>query len=106
MGRDQVDVVVRGDGDEHVGAGHTRVALHLHVDGVAREHARAAEPHRARHAIGAVVDDGDLVPFGGELAREARAHPAISDDDDAHHSIFKILRTSATTFFGEIGLAR
>ena len=87
----QVDVVVEGDRQQHIGVADARFALNIDVDAVALNELDALQLRSAAEAAGFFVDDGDLVASLDERCNCSETNPAISNDDYLHLVVLEYL---------------
>jgi hypothetical protein len=86
LAADQVGLVLRGAGDQHVRIARTGFGQHVRLDAAAHHTAQfdAFFEFAQAHRVG--VDDGDVVALGDERAGHTLADPACAEDDDLQRS--------------------
>jgi hypothetical protein len=80
---DEIDLVVRGAGDEEVGGGDTSVLEHAPVGAVALDSRHAGGLDQLVQALVIAVDDRELV-LAGQSLEDRRSHLPGSDYEDLH----------------------
>ena len=80
----QIDLVVRGDGDEQVGVLHARLLEHMIAGAAAGHRSQVERVHQLGQPPLRQVDKRQVVPFGRKLLSQCRANLSAAYNDDAH----------------------
>ena len=80
----QVDVVVAGDGQQHIRVANARLALHINIDPVSLDQLDAFELRSAAEPCCFFVNNRNLVASLQKLSDRSRPNPSISDNYDFH----------------------
>ena len=83
---DEVRLVARGDGDQHVRIGRACIGQHLRAGGVAHDAAQVESRLQGSDALGVLVNDGDVVGFGDQTLGDRAADAACAHNQDFHES--------------------
>ena len=81
---EDIQLVAGGGGDQKLRPVHLRLFLHAVYRAVAADAHHIVDVDDVVDEPGILVHDGDVVPVGGELLGQGRAHLARAYDDDFH----------------------
>ena len=81
---DHVDLVAVGHGDEHVGIGGTGALEHVRAGGKTKHALHIERVAELLDELRPLIDHGDVILLGRELASDVEAHLPGAADDDFH----------------------